>query len=319
MKKKLKIFGIIIAIIAIFFILIIYISFFTNLWRYYPNPFKTQTALSLLEMSVFSDPICHETCFAKRELYKDVISDYALKNKDIKKQIENSILDQEVHYNFKQELVKILRLIAEKEKKQNKLDKIIIPEFLFTYLNDKKGDGDVKKEIMSQFGDAQDNRLLKNLYDIASNPNINKSERAEAINTIGNIGNADSVEFLMKMIEDEKELYIIRFAAADKISVLIGDKKIKITKDLADRAIKIALNKNTNNYIAEEILDVAYYYDSVDKNYVIKIMQKVYNSDVNKFVRNRSANILNGLTEKNKYKKPKITSDEWKMHIYPSW
>ena len=117
MKKKLKIFGIIIAIIAIFFILIIYISFFTNLWRYYPNPFKTQTALSLLEMSVFSDPICHETCFAKRELYKDVISDYALKNKDIKKQIENSILDQEVHYNFKQELVKILRLIAEKEKK----------------------------------------------------------------------------------------------------------------------------------------------------------------------------------------------------------
>ena len=103
MKKKFKIFGIIIAVMAIFFIGIVYLSFYTNFWMHYPNPFKTQTALSLLEMSVISDPICHETCFAKRELYRDVISDYALKNKDIKKQIKDSILDKQAYSNFKQE------------------------------------------------------------------------------------------------------------------------------------------------------------------------------------------------------------------------
>ncbi|MEA3464085.1 MAG: hypothetical protein U9R14_03360 [Patescibacteria group bacterium] len=318
MKKILKISGIVLGSLAVIFGIVIYLSFFTNFWLHYPNPFKTQTALSLLEMSVLSDPICHETCFAERELYKDVISDYALKNKDIKEQIKNLILDQEVFVNFQEELIQVLRLIAEKEKQQNQTDKIIIPEFLFSYLNSADGRGSVQQEIMSEFGDAQDNRLLKNLYSIACDYNINEEERSEAINTIGNTGNEISVEFLMGLVEDERNSYRIRYETANKLPVLIGSKKIQVTKDWADRAVKIALDKNIDHYIAERILDVAYYYDTEDKNYVIKLMQKVYYSDVNKFIRDRSTDILHGLGEE-QYKNPEITDEEWEEHHTPFW
>jgi len=221
--------------------------------------------------------------------------------------------------------------LLKKKKKQNKLDKIIIPEFLFTYLNDKKGDGDVKKEIMSQFGNAQDNRLLKNLYDIASNLDIDEKERTEAINTIGNIGNADSVEFLMKMIEDEKNSDEIRYDSTKALlSVIhpysiineqgkeeIVDKRkkyIKISKEQINWTMDIILNKNINFYIREALVNIIYYYEKQNKNYAIKLLEEIYNNTDNKFINDKTADILNSFTEKNKYKNPIITDKEWDSH-----
>ena len=314
MKKNLKILGIVLGGLAVVFGIVIYLSFFTNFWLHYPNPFKTQTALSLLEMSVLSDPICHETCFAERELYKDVISDYALKNKDIKEQIKDLILDQEVFVNFQEELIQVLRLIAEKEKQQSKADKIIIPEFLFVYLNSKDGRGSVQREIMSRFGGAQDSKLLKNLYSIAGDYDLGEAERSEAINTIGNVGDETSVEFLMGLVEDEGNSNAIRYTTAWKLPALLGDKRIQVTKNLADRAVKIVFDKNIDNYIKEEILGVIYHYKKQDKDYAIKLLEKIYYSDTGKFIKDATADILNGLTEKNKYKNPMIADEEWDNH-----
>ena len=116
------------------------------------------------------------------------------------------------------------------------------------------------------------------------------------------------------MIENKENSDAIRYTTAWKLPTLIGDKKIKISKDLADRAIKIALDKNINNYIRREILEVAYYHDEVDKNYVIKLMQKVYNNSINKFIKERAVDILHGLG-KSEYKNLIITSDEWDKNL----
>ena len=311
MKKFLKISAIIIGSLIIIFIAIIYASFYSNLWMYYPNPFKTQTALSRLEMSTFSDPICHQDCFEKREIYKNIISDYALKNNDVKEQIKNLILDHDVFVDFQVQLVQVLRQIVKKEKQKNNADQAIIPPFLLSYLYDKDAKGDVQQEIMNQFSDIQNNKLLKSLQNIATNYNIDEEERAEAINTIGNIGNnEDYVEFLMKIIEDPKNSNRIRYTTARKLPTLLEDKKIKLTKNMVDRAIKLALDKNIDNHISVAALDIAYYYDSQDKKYLIKLIKKVYLTTSNKFIKDKAADILHGLGEK-QFKNPIITDKEW--------
>ncbi len=311
MKKKLKILSLTIAGLAVLAGLAVYLSFFTNLWRYYPNPFRAQTALSRLEMSAISEPVCHEDCFARRQLYQNIISDYALGYPEMRQQIKKLILDPSAYPEFQAELVSVLKKTADKEKAKSQAEKITIPDFLFTYLNDPKGQRPVKERILAEFGGQGDNRLRQYLYDIAANRNLSDIDRAQTINVLGNVGNAEALEFLMEIVEDKTNSNSLRYIAAWKMPGLIGYNHIKLSKSIVDRAAKIVLDKSDNPYVRDDLLGVIYNYKDIDRNYVEQIIKQVYNTTDNKYIKDTAANMLNGLTGTDKYKSPEISSKEW--------
>jgi len=255
---------------------------------------------------------CHEECAIKRDYCYNVIADYALKNPDIEKQIEQQILSDKTWRGYKEVLFGVLKTIAEKKAQKNHQKEIAISPFILECLKHPKYDY-LREDLIDAFGNVDNKEFLDILYQIVSNRKLNQHERAEAMNTLGNRGNAKTAEFFINLITDETENMPLRYTTAWKMPTLLQDRNIKMKKEWVDRLSPLLFAQDTDPYFKTRIMEINCFYDNTDKNYVIEMLKKVYTTSKDKFLKDRAVDILHGYGLKN-YQNPVISDQEWEKH-----
>jgi len=211
-KITLLIFG------AIFILLLFYfLSFSTNIWLYYPNPFKAQTAYSRLQMSAYKyqdEALCHEDCAWERQVYKKILADYAFSHPEMEDQIKKAIFDPLEVESFRVELV---RVIAAVEKRRQDTDRPQIPDDLLNYLEKNNPSYFVVQEIFSQFGKIESSKLIEILKQTASNKNIEIKKRAQALAVMSGSENKVFAPFLLDFVKNKNNNLKLRYAAINAL------------------------------------------------------------------------------------------------------
>lgn len=180
----------IVAIALIVFVagiaLFLFLTFKTNFWLKYPNPFKTQVAFSRLEMSSY-DSLCHEDCMMEQNMLRKMIANYLVEEPvAMSGQVEDYITSDKVDINFKRSLLMIL-MDAEKIKQEKDSSyEIKAPRYLKVYLNNQNRDINLKRDIMATFEEqiGLSAGFLDALVKIIENNSKSVEERVEAINDL---------------------------------------------------------------------------------------------------------------------------------------
>jgi len=193
MKKINKIIIISLLVLVLFassLVGIYFLTFKTDIWLRYTDPLKTQVAFMRLETLSYKDD-CQKDCQQKTQEYKNIILNFMSKENELaREQIKDYILNEDVDNNFKFSLLKILREDSERIKIKEKKIKIKIPEYLIDYLNNyKKGDYQLKRNIMSVFGDeiGLNSGFLDSLVLVIKNKGNTDESRIQAIDDMNKV------------------------------------------------------------------------------------------------------------------------------------
>ena len=315
--------AIFVALWAIYF----FLTFFTNLWMYYPGIYRFQAAFSRLQLSCQNYPyggMCKGRCGIERERYRQTIADYLNKDETniARDQVKKTILDEKNLDCFRTELVDSVYL-AQKKKNPDK-NKINPPQFLTDYLVGKNGgefngSNFVSQEILNLYGQSVFSGTLSDKFiQIIEDPKAGCEVKYNAIENLGRYGNDEITRpIFQKLIEENKDpdhLWI-GYEAAQSIGVP-KQKDRKFVKWCED-----IIWGDYNSYVKEEIIGVLSDYKNHnlgEKQYILDILKKIYfDKSQSKFLRDDAASILQynlGKGSEKLYPNPEISDEEFDEH-----
>ena len=269
-----------------------------RLWLRLPAQMRAEIALNRLGVSAYNDPICHESCFYERHLYKQIIAS-SWSNKKINKQVSDLILAEDNNLDFRLELLDTLSF-------QTNLE---IPDYLNNYLVS-GAEIRVKEKINDLFG------LNNNLVDELLNQFNNSVSVEDQINILRDLqekSDSSLAGFYLDLIKGEFDLKI-KNGALSALSNLLPSKTY-VTNDFLVQIEKLILNANTNKYLRKGLVSLLGSYLSIQEKLVTEILFKIYSDTktVDKFSQLFAADILNRLSA-NSYVKPEISASEWQEY-----
>ena len=325
-----KWFLIIIGLLGLFIILgfiCFYVSFFTDFWRIYPEPYRFQTAFYRLQKSCADLPyggMCKGHCGYQREEYRQEIADFLNKDKaDIaSKQIKEGIFNKKDNDCFKIELIDALYL--SQQKRQINDEQIINPPgYLVDYLIgpgiERHGTNLVADEILGLYGQSIfSGELSSRFLELINDPEASCQAKSLAIENLGRYGNSEVTRpIFQKLIEENKdpENLWIAYEAAQFVN-------IPKTKDREFvKWCESIIWGDYNGYVKEKIIDVLNYYKNrvpEEKDYIISILKMTYSDESqDRFVRDNAASIIQyslGEESEKLYPNPEISDEEFDEH-----
>lgn len=281
--------------------LFLFLTFRTNLWLKYPNPFKTQVAFSKLELSSY-DNLCHEDCMMEQHMLRKMIADYLVKTPvAMSGQVEDYLLDDEVIDNFKKSLLMILMEAEKIKQEKDSSYKIKAPEYLTKYLNRPRGDMNLKRDILAVFEEqiGLSAGFLDGLVEIIKDETKSVEERISAMNSMINIigESTDEEKFkyvgltprypsikytdicsmLMDILENSSN-QDMKYGAVNK---LYGCAQFydNYTLEMFEKLKEIFYQDEIHIGVQVAILSQLYMYKEVNRDDIIEIMEKIYNDN----------------------------------------
>jgi hypothetical protein len=306
----------------VFWLVYFYLTFFTNLWVYFPGNPRFQAAFSRLQLSCQQYPyngMCKGHCGYERERYHRAIADYL--NKDdagiAYGQVKKAILNEKNSDCFRIELIDSIHL--SQENKNPGQETINPSQYLIDYLVKKDADKDVSQEIVRVYGKSVfSGTLSQKLLQEATDPAVNCDVKSNAIENLGRYGDDEITRpIFQKLIEENKDPDHLWIGyEASKMLSAPNHKDRKFVKWCED-----VIFSGYNKYVKEQMVDVLNYYKNrnpEEKKYILGILKKVYfDKSQDKFVRNESADLLHyalGRGSEKLYPNPKISSEEFDEH-----
>ncbi len=340
MKKILKISAIILAPLAVIAAIawfLYYATFQSNLWMKYPEPLKTQMALTHLEITDMENLICHEDCMYAKQDYRQIIADYLAKNgsnSTVAGQVKDKILDEHENAQARQDLVRALRMAEDEKVKNNANYQIKAPQYLIDYLSSAGGDQNLKDLIVSEFsadsGLAQgavsallvkikntslgiDVRIpaIENLSSLISKdvPGTENSTTTGPIPLLAGVLDYPSICNTLMSVAEEKGDIRLRYAAVDNFYVCTNY-KADYSEDIFNRLQNLLFNEQNHPEIEGSLVYNLSKYYIVDKEKTIEVMKKVYNDkNFNVFTVDTASDFL-GANEISGFPEVKITREE---------
>ena len=315
--------AIFVALWAIYF----FLTFFTNLWMYYPGIYRFQAAFSRLQLSCQNYPyggMCKGRCGIERERYRQTIADYLNKDETniARDQVKKTILDEKNLDCFRTELVDSVYL-AQKKKNPDK-NKINPPQFLTDYLVGKNGgefngSNFVSQEILNLYGQSVFSGTLSDKFiQIIEDPKAGCEVKYNAIENLGRYGNDEITRpIFQKLIEENKDpdhLWI-GYEASNHLSAP-NHKDRKFVKWCEE-----IIFGNYNEYVKQSMVSwLSTYKNNVpeEKQYILGIFKKVYfDKSQSKFTRDDVADLLHyalGKGSEKLYPNPEISDEEFDEH-----
>ena len=303
------------------------LTFYTNLWMYYPGIYRFQAAFSRMQTSCQRYPyqeLCKDRCGLEREGYHQAMVDYLSKDetKTAYNQIKSSILNQNNSDCFRTELIDVIYNYQEKNQPDQKV--INPPDYLIDYLiNGQRLAGEdnnaVEQEILDLYGkSAFSGQVFQKLLREVQDPKTPCETRYYAITNLGRFGNSKITRpIFQKLIEGNKgpkHLWIAYWAANSLSPPKQKDRKfVSWCKDI--------IWGDYNEYVKEKIEgDLVIYEDNIpkEKQYILDILKKIYfDKSQSKYLRDDVASILQynlGEGAKKIYPNPKISDQESDEH-----
>lgn len=318
---------IVIGVFAVFWVVYFYLTFFTDFWRFYPEPYRFQAAFYRLNKSCIELPyggMCKGSCGYERERYRREIADYL--NKDnaniAQSQVKRDILNEKNTDCFRIELVDSLYM-SQEQKNPNKKT-INPPQYIIDYLSSQKGYNEaganlVTQEILDLYGkSAFSGDVFQKLLKKVQDPKTSCDDKYHSIENLGRYGDGNITRpIFQKMIEENKDpdhLWISYWAAKALGAPNKKDRKfVKWCEGI--------IWGDYNEYVKEEIVgSLSDYKNNVpkEKKYILNIFKKIYfDKSQSKFLRNDVAYILQynlGKGSEKMYPNIKIPNEEGDKH-----
>jgi hypothetical protein len=344
MKKTLKILAIILAGLAVIFAalwFLFYATFQSNLWTKYPEPLRTQMAITHLEITDMENLICHEDCMYAKQGYREIIAEYLVKNgenSEVAGQIKEKILDENEDKNTRQDLVRVLKMAEDIKVTKDSGYKIKAPQYLIDYLSELSGDQHLKDLMVSEFssdpalaqgtvnsllakikntGLGIDVRIpaIENLASLASKdvPGTEKSTTTGPIPLLKDVLDYPAICNAFMSAAEEKGDIKLRYAAVNSLPCVKYKELYSV--EIFNRLQNLLFNENNQSENQVQIVQSLDGYKIVDMAKTIEVVKKVWNDqNLSKFARYVASSFL---TENavSGYPSPKITDEEWQQNI----
>ncbi|MFA4942504.1 MAG: hypothetical protein WC564_02595 [Patescibacteria group bacterium] len=293
LRHKLIIIAVLSSLLLIFSIF--YGVVYGKLWLWFPARIKAEIALNRLGVSSYNNPICHETCFYERQLYKKVIA-ANLDQKRISERVKRLILAEDNNLVFRLELV-------DSWSHQNNLP---FPDYFSNYLVDGL-ESSVQEKIRELFGvDDLSVEELVNNFSVTSS----SSEQLDILRSLQEKSDSSLSSFYLDLIISHPDVDV-KNGALSALSNLSPSVDY-ITPDFLLKIKKMILDQNLNKYLRKELILLLGDYLSVQEDLVLKILSEAYEDKVavDNFSRLFIADTLNRFSVNN-YVKPEISVSEW--------
>jgi len=318
-----------------------YATFQSDLWEHYPEPVKTQMALTHLEITDMENLICHEDCMFQKQFYRQMIADYLAKNganSAVAGQVKDKILDERENAQARQDLVMALRMAEDEKVKIDSRYQVKAPQYLIDYLSAAAGDQNLKNLIVTEFSSdpALAQGAVSSLLDKIKNTSLGIDIRIPAVENLSSLLNKDvpgtenstttgptpllkdvvdypSICNTLMSVAEEKGDIRLRYAVINNLPCT--NYKNFYSIDIFDSLQNLLFNESNHPEIQTVIVQSLDGYEIVDKNKTIETIKKVYNDNgLSKFARYVASNYLKteGLSG---YPAPKISDQEWNDNI----
>jgi len=277
---------------------IFYGMVYGKLWLKLPESIKAQVAINRLGLSSYNNPVCHETCFYERQLYKQIIAENLAVDK-VNLKVKNLILAEDNNLDFRLELLDVFSLRRD----------LKIPDYLEEYLTS-GSEPKVKDKIKEFFVTdpvSVDELLLR--FDTASS----SADRVEILRLLQEKSDSALADFYWDLISTNPDLKI-KSGALSALSNLLPSESY-VTVDFLSKIKKTILAADTNRYLRKEVVMLLGSYLPVQEKTVTEILEELYNnqSAVDKFSRLFVVDILNR-SSASSYTKPEISASEWQEY-----
>lgn len=306
MKKNLKIAIIILAVLVIIaglFWFWYYASFQSNFWQKFPEPLRTQTAMSRLEVSNLENLICHEDCMYERQSYRQMMADYMVKNgpeSTIGLGVSSKFADGEVDIATREDMVRVLKMVEEAKAKNDSSYKLKAPQYLIDYLSAPVSDANLKSLIISEFGTdpALAKGAVNSLMEKIKNTKLGINERIPAIKNLADLAGKkvagtekltttgpipvlkDVLDYpaicnLLMSVAEEKGDIKLRYAAVDNLYACT-DFKDYYSEDIFKRLQDLLFNEENHPETQGGLVYNLKNYYVIDKEKTIAAIEKIY-------------------------------------------
>lgn len=263
---------------------------------------EEEVALAGLEKSFKTEIICHEECFLWRQKQAEIIE---LKLKEGDARLEKLIVSywykSESSFEFKKELVQILAAAYGKNNP---------PSYINDYLADLNADSRLIREILSVFAQetVDSGELIANL-DIKISEAVDKTEKIEAIKTLGKVGGGSEIDRYFLLLKSEEEIGIKRQAIIGISNIL--EKSKYFTLDQLVFLKSLILAPETDKRLRQDMVLLLSDYYLIYPPESEEIWREVYkNNSLDTVSRLFSADNLNHLAE-TELELPAVSSSEW--------
>jgi len=269
-----------------------------RLWLRLPERMRAVIALNRLGVSAYNYPICHESCFYERRLYKQII---AAKWDDpkINSRIRNLILAEDNNLDFRLELLDVLSFRTN----------LALPDYLNNYLASGT-EVRVKEKIKGVFG--LDKTSVDELVSQFNN-SVSIEAQVDVLHDLQEKSDSSLADFYLDLITGEFDLQIKNSALLALSNLLPSE--TYATADFLEQIKKIIFNPATNKYLRKELILLLGDYLAVQEKIVTEILVEAYSDEavIDKFSRLFTVDILNRLSANN-YAKPEISASEWQEY-----
>ena len=322
--KNLKKIGIIILVVLVLLAGLIwfwyYASFQSSLWQKFPEPFRTQMAMTQLEVMDAENLICHEDCMYEKQAYKQMIADYIISHGSDSVMawgMEQKVLDEEVNFGMRQDSVLVLKMVEDAKKKNDPNYAIKAPQSLAAYLSAAGGNQKIKDLIVAEFGadkslafgavtalmaKIKDTGLglgeripaIKNLASLASKkvPGTENSTTTGPIPVLKDVIDYPAICNLLISVAEEKGDERLRYIAISSLFVCT-DFKDYYSEDIFNRLQTLLFKEDNHPEIQGSLVYNFKKYYLIDKEKTILAMENIYqDKNLNKFTIDGAAGFL---------------------------
>ncbi len=269
-----------------------------RLWLRLPGRFRAEIALNRLGVSAYNYPICHESCFYERQLYKQVIAaDWD--DPQINQRVKDLILAENNNLDFRLELLDVLSFRTD----------LTLPDYLNNYLAS-GSEIRVKEKIKEIF--SLDKASIDELM-IRFNNSASIGMQVDILRDLQKKSDSSLAGFYLDLIAGEFDLRLKNSALLALSNLLPSETYVTI--DFLGRIKELIFAPATNKYLRKELILLLGDYLSVQEKSVTKILVEAYSDEavIDKFSRLFTADILNRLSANN-YAKPEISAAEWQEY-----
>ena len=266
-----------------------------RLWLKFPDKIKARIALNRLAVSSYNYPICHETCFYERQLYKQIIASN-LDRVEISQRIEQLILAEDNNLVFRLELLEALSAQP-------------IPDYLSEYLasgEELKVQEKIKELFVVEPASADE---LMNRFLISSVA----ADQIDILNSLQARSDSTLADFYLGIIINNPDLKIKNSALAALSNLLPSE--TYVTDDFLAKIKDLIFASGTDKYLRKEIILLLGEYLPVQEKIATEILTAAYSDEtaVDKFSRLFAVDILNR-SSANNYTPPEISASEWQEY-----
>lgn len=269
-----------------------------RLWLKLPAGIKADIAINRLGVSSYNDPICHESCFYERQIYKQVIA-ANLGREEVGDRVKSLILAKDNNLRFRLELLDALSL----------QDGLQLPDYLGNYLASGEEET-VKEKIRDLFG--LDRVSSVELADRLNNSS-STAERLSLLDSLRGKSDSSLADFYLGLVINEADLKV-KNGALLALSNL-NPSPDYISDDFLAKIRKTIFDPATDQYLRKELVLLLGDYLPFQEKVVNQMLVDIYSDEaaIDKFSRLFAAGILNRLSA-NSYAEPEISSSEWQAY-----